>query len=106
VTDTLKAVDPAGDLLETVDREAYRVACAPQAYRVAALRAALAGAPDARAEERDVLDLPELVLTAGGRLCTVPAPQEALRVATPEDLLLAEALPAGDAGAALSPGGR
>ena len=89
VTDTLKLVDPGGDVQGTADRSGFRVAASPQAYR----RAELVHALDALGDHGPgVLDLPGLVLAAGGRLATLQAPAQALHVATPEALLLAEAL--------------
>ena len=89
VTDTLKAVDPDGDLTGTLDRSAYAMPGGPQAYRGGVLRAALersgTGLPD-------LLELPGIVLAAGGTLRTVPSPHDDLRVEDAGSLELAEAL--------------
>jgi 2-C-methyl-D-erythritol 4-phosphate cytidylyltransferase len=92
VTDTLKWVDEDDVVTSTVDRGGYRMVYSPQAYRPAALLAALevAGGAELRAPGADVL--PRLVQGAGGGLLSVPAPGEVFRIATEDDLLLAEAM--------------
>jgi 2-C-methyl-D-erythritol 4-phosphate cytidylyltransferase len=91
VTDTLKWVDD--DVITgTADRTAYRVAGFPQAYRLAAVRAALVAADPDTLRAAAGGGLPMLVRRAGGVLLTVPAPSESFRVATADDLLLAEAM--------------
>jgi len=76
----------------TVDRRQLWAAQTPQAFRVEALRAALAGDPDAVAAATDEAMLIE---AAGGRVLIHPAPVENLKVTTPADLKLAELLLAG-----------
>jgi 2-C-methyl-D-erythritol 4-phosphate cytidylyltransferase len=92
VTDTLKWVDQDDVVTTTVDRGGYRMVYSPQAYLAAVLLAALQGADEAglRGPGADVL--PRLVQAAGGRLLSVPAPGEVFRVATADDLVLAEAM--------------
>jgi 2-C-methyl-D-erythritol 4-phosphate cytidylyltransferase len=97
VTDTLKWVDADEVVLDTADRERYRLVGSPQAYRREPLLEVLAGADevDLRAEGAEVL--PRLVAARGGRIAFVPLPGEVFRVATEDDLVLAGALLAADA---------
>jgi 2-C-methyl-D-erythritol 4-phosphate cytidylyltransferase len=74
---------------ETVDRGRLWAAQTPQAFRVEALREALAGDPEAIAAATDEAMLVE---AAGGRLLIHPAPAENLKVTTPLDLRVAEML--------------
>jgi 2-C-methyl-D-erythritol 4-phosphate cytidylyltransferase len=92
VTDTLKAVDEDDVVTATADREAYRMVYSPQAYRARPLLAALLAAGPGVLRERGADRLPRLVQDAGGRLFTVPAPGEVFRIATADDLILAEAM--------------
>lgn len=92
VTDTLKRVDEDDVVTGTLDREGYRTVHVPQAYRTAAVRAALSGAEPDELRRSGVQVLPELVRRAGGRLVAVPAPAEAVRIVGDDDLVLAEAL--------------
>lgn len=92
VTDTLKWVDHGEVVRDTADRERYRLIGSPQAYRMPALRAALAGAPEEALADRGPDVLPRLVAADGGRLALVPFGGELLRIGSQDDLLLAEAL--------------
>jgi 2-C-methyl-D-erythritol 4-phosphate cytidylyltransferase len=92
VTDTLKWVDENEVVLGTADREGYRMIYSPQVYRREALVAALEGASDELLRAHGAEVLPGLVQAAGGEVTLVPSPGEAFRVATPDDLVLAEAL--------------
>jgi 2-C-methyl-D-erythritol 4-phosphate cytidylyltransferase len=88
VTDTIKrAVD--GVVEATVDRGGLWAAQTPQVFRTEALRAALEGDPGAVGAATDEAMLVE---AAGGRVLINPAPPENLKVTTPLDLRLAEAL--------------
>jgi 2-C-methyl-D-erythritol 4-phosphate cytidylyltransferase len=100
VTDTVKqAISPAltvdntanaGLVIEqTLDRERLWAAQTPQVFRVAALRAALAGDPERVAAATDESSLVE---AAGGRVLIHPSPPGNLKVTTPLDLKLAELL--------------
>ncbi len=107
VSDTIKRaaggakrqLSSSGDLnrrlvvAETVDRDELWAAQTPQAFRVAALRAALAGDAEQVAAATDEAMLVE---AAGGRVLIHPAPAENLKVTTPLDLRLAELLLAQD----------
>jgi 2-C-methyl-D-erythritol 4-phosphate cytidylyltransferase len=94
VVDTVKRAVPASaeasiEVETTVDRGRLWAAQTPQAFRVEALRRALAG--DGGAIEA-ATDEAMLVEAAGGRVLIHPAPPENLKVTTPTDLKLAEAL--------------
>jgi len=105
VTDTIKrAMTPQGTSFtlsppegpnvklavgETVDRGELWAAQTPQAFRVEALRGALAGDP---AGGETVTDEAMLIEAVGGRVLLHPAPAENLKVTTPLDLKLAELL--------------
>jgi len=92
VTDTLKWVDEDEVVQGTADRESYRMIYSPQAYRRRLLTEALETA------DRDTLRahgsqlLPHVVQARGGRVRLVPSPGEAFRIASDDDLVLAEAL--------------
>lgn len=92
VTDTLKRVDEDDVITATVDREGFRMVYSPQAYRAGALVAALAGASDADLRDPGADVVPRLVQEGGGRLESVLAPGEVFRVASVDDLVLAEAM--------------
>ena len=92
VTDTLKWVDGDDVVRSTADREGFRMVYSPQAYRLGPLVAALAGATDDELRGAGADVLPRLVQDRGGRLVSVPAPGEVFRIATPEDVALAEAM--------------
>jgi 2-C-methyl-D-erythritol 4-phosphate cytidylyltransferase len=84
VSDTLKrAVD--GQVVETLDRSGVYAAQTPQAFVAATLRRALA---DGEGET----DCAALVEAAGGRIALVEGDARLLKVTTPGDLALVEAL--------------
>jgi 2-C-methyl-D-erythritol 4-phosphate cytidylyltransferase len=88
VADTIKRVDAADVVLETVDRAALRAVQTPQGFRRTALEAAhLAADPAAPAT-----DDAGLVEAAGGTVVVVPGEEEAFKVTRPLDLVLAEAV--------------
>jgi 2-C-methyl-D-erythritol 4-phosphate cytidylyltransferase len=80
VTDTLRRVDGG-----TVDREALVAVQTPQGFRAAALRAAHAAGADGT-------DDASLVEASGGRVVTVDGDARNVKVTTPVDLVVAEAL--------------
>jgi 2-C-methyl-D-erythritol 4-phosphate cytidylyltransferase len=92
VTDTLKRVDEDDVVTGTVDRDGFRMVYSPQAFRAAALLAALTAADDATLRDPGADVLPRLVQDGGGRLASVLAPGEVFRVAEADDLVLAEAM--------------
>jgi len=87
VSDTIKRAN--GVVEETLDRNGLWAAQTPQVFRTDALRAALAGDPEAITAATDEAMLVE---AAGGRVLVYPAPPENLKVTTPLDLRLAELL--------------
>ena len=85
VPDTLKRVE-GGCVVETVARDGLVVAQTPQAFLASALRGAYAGDPS------DATDCASLVERAGGRVAVVEGDPRLLKVTTPQDLALVEAL--------------
>jgi 2-C-methyl-D-erythritol 4-phosphate cytidylyltransferase len=83
------ALRPAGEVEGTVEREDLWAAQTPQAFRVEALRSAMAGDAERTAAATDEATLVE---AAGCRVLIHPAPAENLKVTTPVDLRLAELL--------------
>jgi 2-C-methyl-D-erythritol 4-phosphate cytidylyltransferase len=97
VADTVKRVESDGAVGETLPRDDLRLAQTPQGFRTGLLRAAYA-----RAEREGFrgTDDASVVERAGGRVVVVPGSPRNLKITTPEDLRLAEALlrvwPVGD----------
>jgi 2-C-methyl-D-erythritol 4-phosphate cytidylyltransferase len=89
VTDTIKRVDAAGAVSETLDRSALWAVQTPQVFRRAALERALSVEAEELARATDDAWLVE---RAGGRVIVVAASDENLKVTTPLDLRLAELL--------------
>ncbi|MGI8946284.1 MAG: 2-C-methyl-D-erythritol 4-phosphate cytidylyltransferase [Thermoleophilaceae bacterium] len=89
VTDTIKQADGAGRVLRTLERSALWAVQTPQVFHAAALRRALAvdGATLAAAT-----DDASLLEAAGGTVGVVESSPENLKVTTPLDLRVAEAL--------------
>ncbi len=85
VPDTIKRVDPAGHVIETLDRAALRAIQTPQAFAADVLRRAHAG-------EGDATDDAALVEAAGGRVVVVEGDPANLKVTGRDDLVRAEAL--------------
>ena len=88
VTDTIKRVEGHA-IVATEDRSALWAAQTPQAFRAAALRAAIAAAGEDAATATDEATLIEW---AGGVVAVEPAPASNLKVTTPADLRIAELL--------------
>jgi 2-C-methyl-D-erythritol 4-phosphate cytidylyltransferase len=88
VADTVKRVE-AGSITETVSREELVLAQTPQAFRRVALWAAHA---EARGVGYVATDDSALLERAGYRVEPVPGDPANIKVTTPEDLRLAEAL--------------
>ena len=88
VSDTVKRVE-AGSITETVPREVLALAQTPQAFRRVALWAAHA---EARGIGYLATDDSALLERAGYRVEPVPGDPANIKVTTPEDLRLAEAL--------------
>jgi 2-C-methyl-D-erythritol 4-phosphate cytidylyltransferase len=94
VTDTVKRVDGAGVVTETLDRSELWAVQTPQVFRRGALQRAL----EVPAQElARATDDAWLIERAGGRVIVVAAGAENLKVTTPLDLSVAELLLAGRA---------
>jgi 2-C-methyl-D-erythritol 4-phosphate cytidylyltransferase len=89
LTDTVKRVDAAGGVLETLDRSQLWAVQTPQVFRRSALERAL-DVP--AAELARATDDAWLIERAGGRVIVVAASDENVKVTTPRDLLIAELL--------------
>jgi 2-C-methyl-D-erythritol 4-phosphate cytidylyltransferase len=89
LTDTVKRVDAAGGVLETLDRSQLWAVQTPQVFRRSALDRAL-DVP--AAELARATDDAWLIARAGGRVIVVAASDENVKVTTPRDLLIAELL--------------
>jgi 2-C-methyl-D-erythritol 4-phosphate cytidylyltransferase len=89
VTDTIKRVDGARSVLETLDRSSLWAVQTPQVFRRGALERALDVPDDVLAEATDDAWLIE---RAGGRVLVVAIDAENLKVTTPLDLELATRL--------------
>jgi 2-C-methyl-D-erythritol 4-phosphate cytidylyltransferase len=87
VVDTVKRVDGAGRVVETLDRTALRLVQTPQAFLADVLRRALDGS-----DRGTGTDCASLVERVGGRIVTVPGDPRALKITTVEDLRRAEEL--------------
>lgn len=89
VSDTVKAVDKEGAVIETLDRSRLRAVQTPQAFRLGFLRKV-----HAVPEEflRSATDDASLVENAGGRVVTVAGEKTNIKLTSPEDLVLAEAI--------------
>jgi 2-C-methyl-D-erythritol 4-phosphate cytidylyltransferase len=89
VTDTVKRVDGAGAVTETLERSELWAVQTPQVFRRAALERAL----DVSAQElARATDDAWLVEQAGGRVIVVRASEENMKVTVPLDLRIAELL--------------
>jgi 2-C-methyl-D-erythritol 4-phosphate cytidylyltransferase len=80
VSDTLKRVDDAGRVVETVARDSVWAVQTPQAFPADVLRSALAGGG------ADATDCAGSVEAAGGRVTVVPGDERLLKVTTADDL--------------------
>ena len=86
IADTIKRVDEGEGVLETLDRTGLVAVQTPQAYESTALRRALDGDISA------ATDCAALVEASGGRVRVVEGDQRLLKVTTPFDLALVEAI--------------
>jgi 2-C-methyl-D-erythritol 4-phosphate cytidylyltransferase len=84
VTDTVKEVTDGGRLV-TLDRARLVAVQTPQAFRASALKAVHRSGGEAT-------DDAALVEASGGRIVLVPGPPDNMKLTSPTDLLLAEAL--------------
>jgi 2-C-methyl-D-erythritol 4-phosphate cytidylyltransferase len=86
VVDTIKQVDAQGDVVATVDRAQLRAVQTPQGFRRALLVKAHAAAVDSHTDDAGMVE------RLGATVHTVPGDPLALKITTPNDLRLAEAL--------------
>lgn len=91
VVDTLKWAASGGPIGRTVPREGLWAAQTPQAFRAAALRGAVASAV-AAGRLGEATDCASMVEAVGGRVLLVAAEAPNLKVTTPADRVLAEAI--------------
>ncbi|WP_417234869.1 2-C-methyl-D-erythritol 4-phosphate cytidylyltransferase [Arthrobacter sp.] len=107
VADTIKVVDPAtrpahgisdaAPVTGTPDRSGLRAIQTPQGFEAGALAAAHAAAAGwSRAEAAEITDDAALMERAGHQVLVVPGDPAAFKITTALDLLLAEAMLAGD----------
>jgi len=87
VADTLKRVDPAGVVLDTPNRAELRIVQTPQGFAADVLRRAYDSYP-----EDTTTDDAGLVERLGIPVTTVPGHPYALKITTPFDLAIAEAV--------------
>jgi 2-C-methyl-D-erythritol 4-phosphate cytidylyltransferase len=93
VADTVKRVDAAGRVEETVDRSPLRAVQTPQGFARGVLEAAHAAAAEHAADERAAAtDDAGLVERIGGTVLVIAGAEEAFKVTRPLDLVLAEAV--------------
>ncbi len=86
VVDTIKRVDAAGDVVETVDRSPLRAVQTPQGFTRETLVAAHARAADTHTDDAGMVE------AMGVRVTTVPGSERAFKITRPFDLVMAEAL--------------
>ncbi|MBQ8731766.1 MAG: 2-C-methyl-D-erythritol 2,4-cyclodiphosphate synthase [Oscillospiraceae bacterium] len=89
VKDTIKRCDEAGMIVETPPRAALRAIQTPQTFSAALYRRAM---DTARATGKDYTDDCQLVEAMGVPVFVAPGEYTNIKITTPEDLLLAEAL--------------
>lgn len=87
--DTIKIVGPDHIVLETPDRELLRAVQTPQVFEAGLLKAALQSALQ---ENIPITDDCSAVERLGKQVCLIPGEEENLKITTPTDLILAEAL--------------
>jgi 2-C-methyl-D-erythritol 4-phosphate cytidylyltransferase len=90
VVDTVKEVSVSGTVVGTVDRSVLRAVQTPQGFRRAVLAAAHAATTDPHTDDAG------LVEKLGVPVRTVPGAEAAFKITRPVDLVLAEALLAGE----------
>ncbi|HEU5471798.1 MAG TPA: 2-C-methyl-D-erythritol 4-phosphate cytidylyltransferase [Actinophytocola sp.] len=86
VADTIKRVDAAGRVAATPDRADLRVVQTPQGFRAEVLRRAYDAYPDATTDDAG------LVERLGVPVDTIPGHPYAMKITTPFDLAVAEAI--------------
>ena len=88
VADTIKRIDKAGAVIETVDRSVMRAVQTPQGFR----RDLLTEAHAAADPDEPATDDAGLVEALGRTVMVIPGDDEALKVTRPFDLVVAEAV--------------
>lgn len=93
VADTIKQVGPDGAVVRTLERPALRAVQTPQGFTLGALRSAHAAASH-RADDEALAatDDAGLVEAAGGQVWVVEGHEDAMKITTPRDLVVATAL--------------
>lgn len=86
VTDTIKRVDEAGRVVETVDRDHLRAAQTPQGFDRSALQLALNDHPISFTDESGLME------AAGFDVVAIPGHAEAMKITRPFDITVAEAI--------------
>lgn len=97
--DTLKRVDGAGLIDGTIARDAVWLAQTPQAFTLSVIRRAHEWAKQTGTAGTDDASLLEM---QGAKVTVIEGSRRNIKITTPEDLLLAEALLASDASSSLS----
>lgn len=92
MADTVKQVDAAGTVLATPDRAALRVVQTPQGFEAATLVEAYAAAGDSATDDAGLVEKLGIAVT------TVPGHPYAMKITTPFDLAIAEAVLAAQEG--------
>ena len=87
VTNTIKRVDEAGRVVETLDRSELLAVETPQVFGYAAIRAAFDAAPSLGTE---ITDDNMIYERSGGDIHTVGVGCDNFKITTPRDVLLAE----------------
>ena len=88
VADTIKSVDAADWVSQTLDRSVLRAVQTPQGFR----RAILVQAHEHADADAPATDDAGLVEAIGGKVAVIPGDEEAFKVTRPLDLLLADAI--------------
>jgi 2-C-methyl-D-erythritol 4-phosphate cytidylyltransferase len=89
VSDTVKVVEDDGAVVETLDRSRLRAVQTPQAFRLGLLRRVHAAPEESL---RAATDDASLVENTGGHVATVEGEKTNIKLTSPEDLVLAEAI--------------
>jgi 2-C-methyl-D-erythritol 4-phosphate cytidylyltransferase len=86
VVDTIKRVDPAGRVLETVDRAVLRAVQTPQGFRRSVLLRAHQTTPGEHTDDAGMVE------RLGLAVHCIPGAEAAMKITRPVDLLIAEAM--------------
>ena len=95
VKDTIKSVGPDGAVAETLERDTLRAVQTPQIFEASLLKAALQSVLESGVSVTDDCSAVERL---GKRVYLVEGDEENLKITTPVDLLLAEAILSGREG--------